>query len=348
MAFAFLLWLVAFACFRAPGFATGLAGPRETFYLAITSAIGFALSGVLYLAATWDVRGLGRAGRVVLVLGVVIVLVLAHAAADLALLIHYMRIKIVLTPMARVGGYEYLLLNNVLTLAPAYLTYAAGIGLGLSLRAIHEREQRLVAALAAAQEARLAALRFQINPHFLFNSLNAVVSLAASGRNQDVQAIVTRLAEFFRATLSREPDAMVTLEEEIDVLSAYLDIESARFGPRLKVRIDLPEALAQASVPHFLLQPLVENAVKHGVAPSLRPVTLSVAATAADDDLVITVSDDGAGGAPEGAGTGVGLKNVAARLQAHYGSTAALAAERLAQGFRVELRVPLLFAEADA
>ena len=345
--FAFLLWLVAFACFRAPGVATGMAFPRETHYLAITSAIGFVFSGLVYLAAI-EPRRLGRGARVAVVGSAVIALLLIHAVIDLYLLENFVKARVVLNPKARVTGQGWLFLNNILTMAPVYVTYAIGVGLGLSWRAIHEREQRLAAALAAKQEAQLAALRLQINPHFLFNSLNAVMSLVGSDRNREAETVVGQLAAFFRATLSSEPDALVTLEEELEVLGAYLDIEAARFGDRLRVEVDLPDALALASLPHFLLQPLAENAIKHGVAPSKRPVTLTIAARARDGRLVVSVEDDGAGGAVGVAGAGVGLRNVAERLRAHYGENASFTARRRAKGFLAEAELPLTYAEREA
>lgn len=347
-AFGALLWLLAFACYRAPGVATGHSLPRETLYLAATAAVGFAFSVLFYFLAVRHRWGLANGPRVALAGATLVVLVGVHAWIDLLMVEHVLRAKIVIGDQARVTWQGLLILNNVLTLAPAYVTYGAGLGVGLSLRAVHEREQRLGSALAATQEAQLAALRFQINPHFLFNSLNACVALVGSGRNDDAVMVMTRLADFFRGTLARDPDAMVTLEEELDGLGAYLDIETARFGDRLRVEIELPEDLASASLPHFLLQPLAENAIKHGVAPTLRRVTLSVTARAVEGRLAIAVRDDGAGGADSEAGEGIGLRNVAARLAAHYGDAASFRATALAQGFLVELVLPLSFCETDA
>lgn len=345
---ALLLWLVAFACYLAPGIATGQQRDRDTIYLAATAMIGFTLSIGFYLAVVRAGRGLPNPLRVGFAVALLVTLVLTHAILDLLMIEHYLQAKVVLTSKARVTGEGLLFLNNVLMLSPVYFTYAIGLGLGLSMRAVDERERRLAAALAAAQEAQLAALRFQINPHFLFNSLNAVMSLVGSGRNRDAETVVARLAEFFRATLSSEPDAMVTLEEELDVLGAYLDIEAARFGERLHVVIDLPDNLARAAVPHFLLQPLAENAIKHGVAPSKRKVTVTVSAAAREGRLVVQVRDDGAGGAAAGSkGEGVGLRNVAARLRAHYGEAAALRSERQPKGFLAEVALPLSFTRAS-
>ena len=346
--FAVLLWVVALACYLAPSVASGVTRPREDIYHALSAMVGLAFSLLLY--GLFARLGRFRRGVVAGVAGVALVLaILAHSLIDFWMIENYLRARVVLGPTARLSGEAFLLLHNLLLLAPVHLTYAIGLGLGFSLRAIREREQRLAAALAAKQEAQLAALRFQINPHFLFNSLNAVMSLVGSGRNRDAETVVARLAEFFRATLSSEPDAMVTLEEELDVLGAYLDIEAARFGERLHVVIDLPDNLARASVPHFLLQPLAENAIKHGVAPSKRTVTVTVSAQAREGRLVVQVRDDGAGGAAAGhGGEGVGLGNVASRLRAHYGEAAALRSERQPKGFLAEVALPLSFTRAAA
>lgn len=346
VAFAALIWLVAFAGYVAPGVASGNAREKEVLYLLVTAGIGFGLS-VAFYGAVMASAGRGAILRLVVAAAALAAAVLVHSAADLWMIEHYLRQRPVLGPNALLDPHALLYFNNVLLLSPAHVTYAIGVGLGLSLRAVHEREQRLAAALAAAQEAQIAALRFQINPHFLFNSLNAVMSLVGSGRNRDAETVVARLAAFFRATLASEPNAMVSLEEELDVLGAYLDIEAARFGDRLRVDIELPDDLIHASVPHFLMQPLAENAIKHGVAPSKRPVTLSVMARAHGDRLTISVRDNGAGGA--GApGEGVGLRNVAGRLHALYGEAAALRTEKLTAGFQAIVELPLTLADPDA
>jgi LytS/YehU family sensor histidine kinase len=341
--FALLLWSLAFACYIAPGVATGQQRAQDTVYLLTTVAVGFALSCGFCGVVTGLLRRVSERWRMGLAAALLVALILLHATIDLMMIEHYLKAKVVLPDGARVSGQGLLFLNNLLMLSPVYLMYAVGLGFGLSMRAVHERERRLAAALAEAQTAQLAALRLQINPHFLFNSLNAVMSLVGSGRNRDAEVVVSRLAEFFRATLASEPNAMASLEDELDVVGAYLEIEAARFGERLRVDIELPEGLAGASVPHFLLQPLVENAIKHGVAPSKRPVTLTVSAAAPNGRLRLMVADDGAGGAPGTAGEGVGLRNVAGRLKAHYGAGAAVRAERLPRGFRVELDLPLAF-----
>lgn len=343
--FAALLWLVAFVGYVAPGVAAGAYGPRNFIYLGGSSLVGAALS-VAFYGAIVATRGRRRMLRILVGVSVLGGLAMLHAWADLVAARLYLDESLKVGPRALVSGEGVMFLNNMLYLTPTHVTYAVALGLGFSLRAVAEREQRLARALAAAQEAQLAALRFQINPHFLFNSLNAVMSLVGAGRNRDAETVVARLAEFFRATLASEPNAMVTLEEEFDLLGAYLDIEAARFGERLNVVMELPSRLGEAQTPHLLLQPLAENAIKHAVAPSKRPVTVKVTARADSGRLRLEVSDDGSGEGVARPGLGVGLGNVAARLTTLYGEQGRLSVQGSASGFSAEVTLPLVFSEA--
>lgn len=173
-----------------------------------------------------------------------------------------------------------------------------------------------------AQEAQLRALRYQINPHFLFNTLNSLSSLILSKRTDTAERMLMNLSTFFRATLSADPTADVSLGEEIRLQRLYLDIEQIRFPDRLSVEVDVPHALLAARVPILILQPLVENAVKYGVAKSKKPVTVRISAYEEAGRLHIKVKDDGE--APPAAdedngSTGVGLRNVCDRLETRYG-----------------------------
>ncbi|WP_337185337.1 histidine kinase [Phenylobacterium sp.] len=339
--FAVLVWLIAFAGYAAPGVAAGNYVGRHFAYLVGTVAFGALLSVGFYGLMT-AVRRRPIALRVAVALAAVPTLAVVHSTADLIAIRLYLRELFQVGPNALVSGEGIMFLNNMMMLTPTHVTYAVGVSLGFALRAVAEREQRLAGALAAAQEAQLAALRFQINPHFLFNSLNAVVALVGAGRSQEARDVVTRLAEFFRATLAAEPNAVVTLEEEFDLLAAYLDIEAARFGDRLHVAIDLPSDLAEARTPHLLLQPLVENAVKHAVAPSKSRVTIRISARREGTRLVLAVADDGAaGGGPGRRGLGVGLRNVEARLETLYGDRSRLSAAPGPRGYRAEVILPL-------
>ena len=197
-----------------------------------------------------------------------------------------------------------------------------------------------------AQEAQLRALRYQINPHFLFNTLNSLSSLILSQKTDVAERMLMNLSTFFRATLSADPTADVPLEEEIKLQRLYLDIEQIRFPERLAVEVDVPDALQSARVPVLILQPIVENAVKYGVAKSRKPVTVRIRAYEEAGRLHIKVKDDGELPAqdPEASGgTGVGLKNVCDRLIARYGARAGcLAGADPDGGYTVHLFMPVV------
>lgn len=152
-----------------------------------------------------------------------------------------------------------------------------------------------------------------------------------------------KLSEFLRATLSSDPDDRIPLQDELATLQHYLEIESVRFGERLEVEFSCDRDLSAGLVPSFVLQPLVENAIKYAVAPSPEQVTIRVAATREGDRLVLVVEDDGDPQHAQGisAGTGVGLENLRQRLQVLHGNRARLQTEHLARGFRASIRVPL-------
>jgi two-component system LytT family sensor kinase len=208
---------------------------------------------------------------------------------------------------------------------------------------------------AEAQSAQLRALRYQINPHFLFNTLNSLSSLVLRQRGEEAERMILNLAHFFRTSLTTDPTEDVPLSDEIRMQRLYLDIERIRFPDRLLVVLDVPAELESAAVPGMLLQPLVENAIKYGVARSTRPVTVTISARAAQGSLSLTVEDDGRGeqdGAllPSEKGHGVGLRNVCDRLAARFGETATCHyGARPEGGFRVALSMPLRFhAESGA
>jgi len=176
---------------------------------------------------------------------------------------------------------------------------------------------------ASAHEAELRALRYQIHPHFLFNTLNAISTLVIQGRSTAAVSMISRLADFLRATLDDKNANEVSLEEELFLTEQYFEIEKTRLGERLTVRMNLDPALLSCLVPHLVLQPLVENAIRHGIAPrrGSGKVTISVART--DGRARITVSDDGLGKAARPVAAenskGIGLVNTEKRLKELYG-----------------------------
>jgi len=194
-----------------------------------------------------------------------------------------------------------------------------------------------------AQEAQLRALRYQINPHFLFNTLNSLSSLILSNRTDTAERMLMNLSTFFRATLSADPTADVSLDEEIRLQRLYLDIEQIRFPDRLNVEVDVPDALLTARVPVLILQPIVENAVKYGVAKSKKPVTVRISAYEEAGRLHIKVKDDGEAATPDedNGSTGVGLRNVCDRLATRYGPrSGCIAGADPDGGYTVHLYMP--------
>lgn len=188
-------------------------------------------------------------------------------------------------------------------------------------------------------------LRYQLNPHFLFNTMNAIISLINSGRNAAAIKMVNSLSDFLRSTLQDDPLRRVTLREEFLSLENYLSIEKTRFGHRLVIDMKMEGAAPEFLVPSLLLQPLAENVVKHAVRPAVKPVTLTVSARQEGDNLEITISDTGSGIAKMDAGAepgeGIGLRNVRDRLTNIYGEAHQLRLESRAEGgLRVVIRIP--------
>jgi two-component system LytT family sensor kinase len=213
----------------------------------------------------------------------------------------------------------------------------------------HGARRRALDAEAAAQAAQVRALRYQVNPHFLFNTLNSLSSLVMTGRTDRAEAMLLALSTFFRTSLSLDPGANVTLAEEIDLQRLYLDIEKARFPDRLHVEIDVPDELEHARLPALLLQPIVENAIKYGVSKSRKAILIRIEARRIDHErMTVDVSNRLKNGGAEAMpattheGTGLGLSNVSQRLQARFGSRASFRAGPMATGgFKVSIIMPV-------
>lgn len=208
--------------------------------------------------------------------------------------------------------------------------------------------QRATEAESAARAAQVRALRYQVNPHFLFNTLNSLSSLVMSGRGAEAEAMILKLSTFFRSSLSLDASADVTLAEEIALQRLYLDIEKVRFPRRLKVEFDVPADLENARLPALILQPVVENAIKYAVSPTKAKVILRITAREAGPGrFAIEVTNSAAtiparpnGEPPEG--TGLGLANVCQRLAARFGSSAECKFGPLAGGgYGVLMTLPL-------
>ncbi len=340
-----LLWIVALLLWGAQDIASGRRLPDGLKLLqGATFGLGLLLSatlaGFIILA-----RRLARRLAIAAIVAIAIMVALLHGAIDT--LIHLYIVE----QLGAASGLRYappaeLFNRGLMPFVLIYGLYATALGLMLSERAVRNSERRLAEARSAAQNAELAALRFQLNPHFLFNTLNAISSLIVTNRNAEADRMTMKLSDFLRLTLEADPDAEVTLDEELATTQSYLDIEAVRFGERLRVAFECPANLLDARVPSFLLQPIVENSIKYAVLPSRRPVTLSVRASRVDGTLQLSVRDDGGHGfgiQPAG-GTGLGLQNVRKRLAAFYGEKGDLSATATDSGFVVVLTLPLRFA----
>ena len=199
-------------------------------------------------------------------------------------------------------------------------------------------------------ESRFAALQAQLNPHFLFNTLNTIAVLVRDNDREGAVRIVEHLSEVLRRTLSRHRANEVTLSEELELVRQYVAIEQARFSDRLRPEFRIPDALLSAAVPSFALQHLVENAIRHGIARDTDAGLLSVTATRAGDFLEIAVVDDGPGIDPTAPiPTAHGIENTRERLRALYGERASLEIVRRPEGGTIAtLRVPHRELEPEA
>lgn len=217
---------------------------------------------------------------------------------------------------------------------------AAYLALSYSIT-VQEQERHAAELAVMAQEAQVRALRYQINPHFLFNTLNAIAALVRDAPAR-AEEMVVRLSDFFRRSLEINPMEDLTLAKEVELQRLYLEIERTRFPERLRFDVALDEGSADARVPALLLQPLVENAVKHGVARAEAPTCIRIRSRVDGRVLEIVVENDAKAKGHSAGGEKVGLRNVYDRLHSRFGNDASLTTEEIAEGgFRNTLRIPL-------
>ena len=215
----------------------------------------------------------------------------------------------------------------------------AYLALAYSIR-VQEQERHAAELAVQAQEAQVRALRYQINPHFLFNTLNAIAALIRDAPAK-AEEMVVQLSDFFRRSLAVNPMEDLTLAEEVELQRLYLEIERTRFPDRMRFDVELDDGSAEARVPALLLQPLVENAVKHGVARSEGATCIRIRARVDGPALEIVVENDAKGSGRAARGERVGLRNVQDRLRSRFGDEASLASAATDGGFRNTMRIPL-------
>jgi LytS/YehU family sensor histidine kinase len=208
-----------------------------------------------------------------------------------------------------------------------------------SLTNLSEKKSREAKLESLVRETELRMLRSQINPHFLFNSLNSISSLTVTDPEK-ARSMVIKLSDFMRYALSRKDEQPVSLRSELENLRLYLEIEKVRFGERLFTEENIDPACLEVKIPVMLLQPLYENAVKHGVYESIEKVKICTVSILKDGYLEITICNNFD---PEGAsvrGTGTGLLNVSRRLELTYGNRASITTEKKDNVFTVRLYIP--------
>jgi two-component system LytT family sensor kinase len=209
-------------------------------------------------------------------------------------------------------------------------------------RALHLERERALRAESFAQQARLDALRWQLNPHFLFNALNAISTLVIDERGREARAMIARLGDLLRSTLELPGSAEIPLGDEIQLVQRYLEIEQVRLGDRLQVEVKVEEGCWRALVPPMLLQPIVENAIRHAIAPRNEPGCIRVGATLSGAQLMMTVEDDGPGMPTSHLpASGIGLANTRERLAHMYPGVNSLTLGRsTAGGVLVTISIP--------
>ncbi len=217
----------------------------------------------------------------------------------------------------------------------------------LAVLASEEAERGAFELRLFAQDAELRALRAQLDPHFLFNSLNSISALIGA-EPQKARTMCGHLAEFLRQSLRKGALGTIPLREELSLAQSYLAVEQIRFGPRLAVRLDIAPGVEDLELPPLLLQPLVENAVRHGLAHLLDGGELRLAARREGGELLLEIGNDCDPERPRGAGGGLGLANVRGRLAAIFGDRAALRVVETPQSYEVALRLPASTADPAA
>lgn len=187
--------------------------------------------------------------------------------------------------------------------------------------AARDEQIKRIEAQSIARDAQLKMLRYQLNPHFLSNTLNAINSLIELGESDKAQKMTVQLSQFLRYSLDNDPDTTIPLKKEIDATNLYLEIEKTRFGDHLEIHYEVSDEAQNALVPSLLLQPIIENSMKHAISQNEMGGTISIQARKENARLILTLSDTGSGSiTQEPTNKGVGLKNIQQRLKTLYGN----------------------------
>jgi sensor histidine kinase YesM len=317
-----------------------------TFVLHTALLTGTGYSITLLMAAAY--RRLIRAKPIVTwVVSILIVLVAAASFSAIETWSHATFVRPGTTP----EGLQFLsaiLLTFSLLIAWSALYYSINYYLILE-----KQTDQLLRLESQASSAQLAMLRYQLNPHFLFNTLNSISTLVLLKQTEPANAMLSRLSSFLRYTLVNEPMGQVTVEQEVETLKLYLDIEKMRFEDRLRPRFDIDPAVARARLPSLLLQPLVENAIKYAVTPQEEGADITITARRSGDRVLLTVVDTGPGSdsayqVRAEQSTGVGLANIRDRLAQAYGADHRFETQtNIRGGFSVTIEIPYQYEVAE-
>lgn len=213
------------------------------------------------------------------------------------------------------------------------------------VQGLHHKENEKRELILKNKEMEISLLKSQINPHFLFNTLNSISTLIHSSKDQ-ARKLITQLSDIFRYALESHTGRMVKLAQEVDFIESYVRIQQVRFGDRLTFKKDIDPACLNLSIPPMILQPLVENSVKYGIAPKEEGGTIRLVIGHEPKGVYFEVSDDGLGihakKVMDGSSSGVGMRNTDMRLKSYYGPTAALKTIATDHGFSVSFVIPVL------
>lgn len=220
-----------------------------------------------------------------------------------------------------------------------FVSWAALYAIMTGTEDLRRREMQVMNAQVASQDAQLAALRHQLQPHALFNALNAISALIHNRELDRAERTLLSFSDFLSHALTRSPREFGTVRDEIETARLYLEVEAVRFPDRLRVVIDVPDDMLDCAVPSLILQPLIENAVTHGLARSLDPVEIQIGGVL-DRTLRLWVIDNARPVRTNGGGHGIGLSNVSKRLALLYDQSASLSGKPLSPGWRAEIVLP--------
>jgi len=319
---------------------SGIANDMGWFFVihtALLTAAGYSIT--LLMASAY--RRLIRMQPVYTWVGTILIVAIAAAAFSA---IETWSISTFINPGTRPEGIKFLgaiLLTVSLLIAWSALYYSINFFILLE-----QQTDRLLRLESQASTAQLAMLRYQLNPHFLFNTLNSISTLVLLKQTDRANAMLSRLSSFLRYTLVNESTGMVTVAQEIETLKLYLEIEKMRFEERLRPHFHIDPTVMRAHLPSLLLQPLIENAIKYAVTPQEEGADISIEMRRDIDRVIITVSDTGPGADAQyqvraAQSTGVGLANIRDRLAQAYGDNHRFETQSdIAGGFRVFIEIP--------